>query len=85
MEFGNRLEAKVIIQDWRRHYNEIRPNSRLNYRTPTEFIAGLNSNLSTETRQIGPVSEWVRDSLEPHRLTRVSLHLEVCLPKALRK
>ena len=51
MEFGNRLEAKVIIQDWRRHYNEIRPNSRLNYRTPTEFIAGLNSNLSTETRQ----------------------------------
>ena len=25
--FCNRLEAKVIIQDWRRHYNEIRPHS----------------------------------------------------------
>jgi len=31
--FRNRLEAKVIIQDWRRHYNEIRPHSSLNYRT----------------------------------------------------
>ena len=49
--FRNRLEAKVIIEDWRRHYNEIRPHSSLNYRTPAEFIAGLNSNLSTETRQ----------------------------------
>ena len=49
--FRNRLEAKVIIEDWRHHYNEIRPHSSLNYRTPAEFIAGLNSNLSTETRQ----------------------------------
>ena len=47
--FRNRLEAKVIIQDWRHHYNEIRPHSSLNYRTPAEFIAGLNTNLSTET------------------------------------
>jgi putative transposase len=28
--FRNRLEAKVIIQDWVRHYNEIRPHSSLN-------------------------------------------------------
>jgi putative transposase len=49
--FRNRLEAKVIIQDWRRHYNEIRPHSSLNYRTPAEFIAGLKNDLSTETRQ----------------------------------
>jgi putative transposase len=47
--FRNRLEAKVIIQDWRRHYNEIRPHSSLNYRTPAEFIAGLNNDFSTET------------------------------------
>ena len=46
--FRNRLEAKVIIQDWRHHYNEIRPHSSLNYRTPAEFNAGLNTNLSTE-------------------------------------
>ena len=49
--FRNRLEAKVIIQDWQRHYNEIRPHSSLNYRTPAEFIAGLNNDLSTETRE----------------------------------
>jgi len=49
--FRNRLEAKVIIQDWRRHYNEIRPHSSLNYRTPAEFIAGLKIDLSTEARQ----------------------------------
>lgn len=49
--FRNRLEAKVIIQDWQRHYNEIRPHSSLNYRTPAEFIAGLKNNLSTETRE----------------------------------
>lgn len=49
--FRNRLEAKVIIQDWQRHYNKIRPHSSLNYRTPAEFIAGLKNNLSTETRE----------------------------------
>jgi len=49
--FRNRLEAKVIIQDWRRHYNEIRPHSSFNYRTPAEFIAGLKIDLSTEARQ----------------------------------
>lgn len=43
--------TKVIIQDWQRHYNEIRPHSSLNYRTPAEFIAGLKSDLSTETRE----------------------------------
>jgi len=48
--FRNRLEAEVIIQDWVRQYNEIRPNSSLNYRTPVEFIAGLKNNSSTETR-----------------------------------
>jgi putative transposase len=49
--FRNRLEAKVIIQDWVRHYDEIRSHSSLNYRTRAEFIADLKNNLSTETRQ----------------------------------
>jgi putative transposase len=46
--FRNRLEAKVIIEDWRRHYNEIRPHSSLNYRTPAQFVAGIQTGLSTE-------------------------------------
>ncbi len=35
--FRNRQEAKVIIEQWRRHYNDVRPHSSLGYLTPTEF------------------------------------------------
>ncbi len=35
--FRNRLEARVLIENWRRHYNQVRPHSSLGYRTPIEF------------------------------------------------
>lgn len=35
--FRNREEAKVVIASWRRHYNEVRPHSSLEYMTPHEF------------------------------------------------
>ena len=35
--FRNRMEAKVVIEDWRKDYNTIRPHSSLNYCTPIEF------------------------------------------------
>ena len=35
--FRSRAEAKVIIESWRRHYNEERPHSSLSYLTPSEF------------------------------------------------
>jgi putative transposase len=35
--FRNRTEARVIIETWRRHYNEDRPHSSLGYRTPQQF------------------------------------------------
>ena len=35
--FRNRIEAKMIIEDWRRHYNDIRPHSSHGYLTPSEF------------------------------------------------
>jgi putative transposase len=35
--FRNRFEARVVIEAWRRHYNEVRPHSSLAYRTPHEF------------------------------------------------
>jgi len=35
--FRNRVEARVGIDQWRRHYNEVRPHSSLGYRTPAEF------------------------------------------------
>jgi putative transposase len=37
--FSNLAEAKVVIESWRRHYNEERPHSSLDYRTPGEFFA----------------------------------------------
>jgi putative transposase len=35
--FRSRAEARVIIESWRRHYNEDRPHSRLGYRTLKQF------------------------------------------------
>ncbi|MGE0388202.1 MAG: IS3 family transposase [Gammaproteobacteria bacterium] len=35
--FRNRREAKVVIETWRRHYNEIRPHSSLGQQTPAAF------------------------------------------------
>src|SRR5258706_15356374 len=37
--FRNRLDAKVSIEQWRRHYNEVRPHSSLGYLTPAAFKA----------------------------------------------
>ncbi|WP_405241563.1 IS3 family transposase [Lentisalinibacter salinarum] len=36
--FRSRGEAKVLIESWRKHYNEVRPHSSLGYLTPKEFI-----------------------------------------------
>ena len=41
--FRSRLEARVIIEQWRRHYNHVRPHSSLDYRTPIEFRQHLDS------------------------------------------
>jgi putative transposase len=48
--FRSRAEAKVIIEAWRRHYNEVRPHSSLGYLTPNEFAAKLASEAAA-TRQ----------------------------------
>ena len=37
--FRSRAEAKVLIEEWRRHFNEVRPHSSLGYLTPNEFVA----------------------------------------------
>ena len=43
--FRNRIEAKIVIDDWRRHYNEVRPHSSLNYDTPLAFRQRLENDL----------------------------------------
>jgi putative transposase len=35
--FRTRAEATVVIEQWRRHYNEVRPHSSLAYQTPEAF------------------------------------------------
>src|SRR5215204_715980 len=41
--FRSRAEAKVVIETWRRHYNQVRPHSSLGYLTPAEFAAKLKN------------------------------------------
>ena len=37
------MDAKVGIEQWRQHYNEVRPHSSLGYLTPAEFKAQLRA------------------------------------------
>ena len=37
--FASLLEAKVLVEEYRKHHNERRPHSSLGYRTPAEFAA----------------------------------------------
>ncbi len=45
--FRTRAEAAILIESWRRHYNEVRPHSSLSYLTPYEF---KRKQLTTQTQ-----------------------------------
>jgi putative transposase len=51
--FRSRAEAKVVIERWRRHYNEVRPHSSLGYLTPSAFAAGLKEQDAVARRVRG--------------------------------
>jgi putative transposase len=40
--FADLLEAKVLVEDYRGHYNQHRPHSALGYQTPAEFAAAVD-------------------------------------------
>jgi len=46
--FRSRAEAKVLIETWRKQYNQFRPHSSLNYLTPNEFINQMPQAASQE-------------------------------------
>lgn len=48
--FRNRHEAVPIIETWRRHCNEVRAQSSLDYLTPIEFKTE-NSRITTRTAE----------------------------------
>ena len=48
-----RAEAKVVIESWRRHFNEVRPHSSLGYLTPAEFAAKIQEQDAASEQATG--------------------------------
>jgi putative transposase len=46
--FRNRIDAKIVIEQFRRQYNEVRPHSSLGQLTPVEFKQRLISTTNPE-------------------------------------
>ena len=46
--FADLLEAKVLVEDYRGHYNHQRPHSALDYRTPAEFAMAVSLDRKVE-------------------------------------
>jgi putative transposase len=44
--FRCRTEARVVIEEWRRHYNSVRPHSSLKNMTPEHFCWQYGKNLN---------------------------------------
>jgi hypothetical protein len=80
--FATLAEARVIIESWRREYNQMRPHSALGYLTPDEFgqlngtaptsCDNQNGRLKTaDTRWAsispGPNARLIHDRLFPDR------------------
>jgi putative transposase len=40
--FGDLLESKVLVEDYRGHYNHHRSHSALGYQTPAEFVVATD-------------------------------------------
>ena len=47
--FTTLIEAKILIEEWRKEYNHIRPHSALNYRPPAPETIAIDSNLTSGT------------------------------------
>ena len=61
--FADLLEAKVLVEDYREHYNYHRPHSALVYQTPAEFAVAVdldskaqNSGKKEELKSVLPLS-----------------------------
>jgi putative transposase len=52
--FKNRIDAKVIIEEFRRSYNEVRPHSSLGQLTPLEFKRKLSQSGSASEPELLP-------------------------------
>ena len=69
--FRSRAEAKVVIETWRRHFNEVRPHSSLGYLTPAAFAARLRTE-DTAPADVTGRSAAVSGASAPHPVTSLS-------------
>jgi len=78
--FSNLREAKIVIEQWRREYNEQRPHSSLGYWTPAEIGAESRNGVSRSmgrgaivTLRASHEVEFKRSEAEVHPNTTGSL------------
>ena len=71
--FRHRVEAKVAIEQWRQHYNEVRPHSSLGYLTPLEFKATCTADRDGGRSLAAPARADEREQRTEPPLTAGSL------------
>ncbi|RJP20013.1 MAG: IS3 family transposase [Candidatus Abyssobacteria bacterium SURF_5] len=55
--FRNLREASIVVESWRKEYNELRPHSSLGYQTPVEFAQAVSSSRATPSFRLQPEKE----------------------------
>ena len=57
-------EAQLVVESWRKEYNEFRPHSSLGYQTPKEFAAqAVSSSRATPSFRSQPLGEQLKLTL----------------------
>ena len=63
--FGSLWEARVVIEQWRLHYNDRRPHSSLGYQTPSEFGRRGGSSSGLRSGYALPPSRTAEQNIKP--------------------
>lgn len=66
---GNLLEAQCVARNFRDEYNDIRPLSTIDYRTPSEYRAELLNQAPVRPAKSGLPSAWSLLSSPPPTTT----------------
>jgi transposase InsO family protein len=63
--FGSLWEARVVIEQWRLHYNAERPHSSLGYKTPAEFAGRALAPSGLRSGYALPPSRRSKQNIKP--------------------
>jgi hypothetical protein len=58
--FRNLFDARLKIAGWRKEYNEVRPHSSLDYRTPNEFAQAIKKSELWKRRRLRLLGKRLR-------------------------